>query len=239
VRRTTVKFRPPMLAMLLLTGACSSPPPDPEAAAFDDGPSVDPLVRFYDAPLSSVWAAAEEALVEEGVVLSRRRRGANRGVLVGHGGLDLRVKVRVRSQTAERTEAGVEILPRNTALAEMIQDRIGDKLSLGRAKAALFGETSLERTYRDDLSACMAAAEGACRALNLDVVHKHLAESRGRLEARDGSGRSARFTMRSTGGPSRRTEAVLTTDAAGDGGEKEFLLRIAREFERDLVRAEE
>jgi len=236
-----VIHRWPTVAMLLLTGACGSPAPapDPEASAFDDGPSVDAVVRRYVAPFSGVWTAAEEALEEEGVALSRRRRGETRGVLVGHGGLGLRVKVRIRSMEGDHVEAGVDILPRNPALAEMIQDRIGDKVSLAKAKANLFGETSMERTYRDDLEHCMAAAEGACRALNLEIVHKHLMETRGRLEARDDSGRSARFTLRSTGARGSGTEAVLTTDATADSGDKTFLLRIVREFERDLVRAGE
>ena len=225
--------------MVLLTGACGSSPPKPEADGLDDGVAVHQMTRRYDAPLAGVWRAAEDALVEEGVVIERRRRKETRAIVAGHGGLGLRVKVRIRSEAGGHTEAGVDIVPRNPALAEMILDRIGDKVSLGRAKADLFGETSLERTYSDDLKHCMAAAEEACRVLNLDIVHKHLLESRGRLEARDGSGRAARFTLRSVEGSERRTEAVLTTDATADGGEKDFLHRIVREFERKLIRAEE
>jgi hypothetical protein len=232
-----VTLRWPTL-LLLLAGACGSSPPEPEATTFDEGPFVDPLLRRYEAPLSGVWEAAEEALVEEGVVIDRHRRGKTRGVLVGYGGLGLRVKIRLRTVEEGRIEAGVDILPRDPTLAAMIQDRIGDKLSLHRAKAALFGETTLERTYRDDLERCMAAAEGACRALRLEIVHKHLERSRGRLEARDESGRSARLTLRSQG-IGQETEAVLTTEAASDGGEREFLLRIIREVERDLIRAQE
>jgi len=223
----------------LLTGACGSSAPEPEAAVFDEGPLVDPLLRRYEAPFSGVWAAAEEALVEEAVAIDRRRRGKTRGVLVGYGGLGLRVKIRIRSEEGGGVEAGVDILPRDPTLAAMIQDRIADKLSLDRAKADLFGQTSLERAYRDDLERCMAAAEGACRALHLDIVHKHLVDPRGRLEARDESGRSVRFTLRSAQGAGQGTEVVLTTEAAPDGGEKDFLLRIVREFERDLVRAGE
>ena len=225
--------------LLLLAGACGSSEPEPEAAAFDEGPAVDPLLRRYDAPFIGVWTAAEEALAEEGVAIDRRRRGRTRGVLMGYGGLGLRVKIRIRSEDGVSVEAGVDILPRDPTLAAMIQDRIGDKLSLDRAKAQLFGQTTLERTYRDDLERCMAAAEGACRALHLEIVHKHFADSRGRLEARDDSGRSARFTLRTAEGVGHGTETVLTTEAAPDGGEKEFLLRILREFERDLVRAGE
>ena len=225
--------------LLLLTGACGSSPQEPEAAAFEEGPFVDPLLRRYDAPLAGVWAAAEEALVEEGVVIDRRRRGTARGVLAGHGGLGLRVKIRLRSVEEGTIEAGVDILPRDPTLATMIQDRIGDKLSLRRAKADLFGQTTLERTYGEDLERCMAVAEGACRTLHLDIVHKHLEDSRGRLEARDESGRSARFTLRSARGVGQGTEVILTTEAATDGGEQEFLLRIIREVERDLIRAGE
>jgi hypothetical protein len=224
--------------LLLLAAACGSSRPEPEAAVFDEGPVVDPLVRRYDAPFSGVWAAAEEALVGEGVAIDRHRRGLTRGVLVGYGGLGLRVKIRIRSVEEGRIEAGVDILPRDPTLAAMLQDRISDKLSLHRAKAALLGQTSLERTYRDDLEHCMAAAEGACRALQLDIVYKHLEDSRGRLEGRDDSGRSARFTLRALEGIGHGTQAILSTEAPPDG-EKDFFLQVIREFERDLIRAGE
>lgn len=223
--------------LLCLTAACASPAPESDPAGFDDGPTLDPLVRRHDAPLSNVWAAAGETLEEEGIVLSRRRRGTSRGVLVGNSGIGLRVKVRLRSESGERTEVSVDILPPASSLAASIQDRIGDRLSLGKAKAEVFGRTSLERAYRDELDHCMAAAEQACRSLNLDIVYKHQTESRGRLEARDDSGRFARFTLRSAEGG--ETEAVLTTESAPNGGEEEFLLRVVREFERSLIPAAE
>jgi hypothetical protein len=237
VRIAAVTARWP--ALLLCLTACASPAPETDPAGFDDGPTVDPLVRRHDAPLSRVWTAAVETLEEEGIVLSRRRRGTSRGVLVGNSGMGLRVKVRLHSEIGERTEASVDILPPAPALAASIQDRIGDRLSLGKAKAAVFGRTSLERAYRDELDHCMAAAELACRSLNLDVVHKHQMETRGRLEARDESGRSARFTLRSAEGPGGGTEAVVTTESTPDGGEEEFLLRVVREFERSLIPAAE
>jgi hypothetical protein len=220
-------------------GACGSSEPEPEATSLEEGPVVDPLVRRFDAPFSGVWAAAEEALVEEGVAIDRRRRGTTRGVLVGYGGLSLRVKVRIRPEPGGRVEVGVDILPRDPTLATMIQDRIGDKLSLRRAKADLFGQTSLERAYRDDLEHCMSAAERACRSLNLDIVHKQILHSRGRLEARDDSGRTARFTLQTVPATGRGTEAVVTTEGTADSGEKALLDRIVREFERDLTRAGE
>jgi hypothetical protein len=149
------------------------------------------------------------------------------------------VKIRIRPETGGQVEVGVDILPRDPTLAAMVQDRIGDKLSLGRAKANLFGQSSLERVYRDDLDHCMSAAERACRSLNLDIVHKQVLHSRGRLEARDDSGRAARFTLKTVPAIGQGTEAVVTTEGASEGGEKDLLDRIVREFERDLVRARE
>lgn len=209
-------------SVVLLLGSCASEPVEEWVDEID--PMSSDVVR-YDLPLADVWAAAEEAVLEEDVAVERRILHHRGGRLVVRRVDGHRVKVSVRA-AGESTDSAVRVEPGSPSLAQMVQGRIGEKLSLKRARADLFGERTLELTPEADLGRCMDAAERACRAVGLDVVHRHLDESGGRLAARDASGRVVRITLRPA---DQSTGATLSTDASAD-----LLRSVRREFERQL-----
>lgn len=222
------------LGALLLLPSCEAAAPEPEDESFDSDPIVPAVERRYEIPLPEVWTAVEEAVAEEDVVIERRRRNERRGILAGRCHDGHRMKVSVRAHPGDGSQVAVTVDPPNRELAGMVQDRIGNKLSLRKARSDLFGERSDVRVLNADLRRGMEAAERTCRALGLEVVHKQLRESEGRLVARDGDGRAVRFTLQSADDPLLGTGSVLSTVAPA-----ELLRRVSREFERQLFPATE
>jgi hypothetical protein len=218
-----------ILGSLLALGSCGSGETDPDEDLLDAGEVVRSTERRYDLPLDDVWAAAEEA-VREDVAIERRRRSDRRGILIGRTIDGRRMKVVMRALPERGADVAVTVEPGSRDLVEMVQGRIGEKLSLRKARAELFGERTVEGAHAADLRRCLDAAERACQALDLEILHKHLGDSGGRLEARDPSGRKVRFALQPVDGRERETGAVLTAD----DGESELLRQVEREFTRQL-----
>lgn len=220
--------------MVLLLSACRAPEADPGDDGLDATPGVGAVEVRYEFGVSDVLKAAEEALAEEEVEVDRRRRNERRGVLAGRQLNGHRIKVLIRAFSENAADAAVTAEPGNRELAGIVQGRIGEKLSLKKARADLFGERSVESAHAAGLKRCMDAAEKACRALDLEIVHKKIEESGGLLEARDASGRAVRIRFQAGADADRETGAVLTTDGSAEGEESELLSKVRREFERQL-----
>lgn len=222
------------LAMVLLLSACGVPEADPDDDGLDATPGAGAVEVRYAFGMSDVLKAAEEVLTEEEVTVERRRRNERRGVLAGRQLNGHRIKVLIRTFSAGSADAAVTAEPGNRELAGFVQGRIGEKLSLQKARADLFGERSVESAHAADLKRCVEAAEMACRALDLEIVHKKLEESGALLEARDASGRAVRIRLKPGADPDHQTGSVLTTDGSAEGEESELLSKVRREFERQL-----
>lgn len=214
-------------AAVLMLCSCGS---EPVEETFDAGGGVHPSVQRYPMDVAAVWRAAEEVAAEDEVTIERRRRRGPGGFLLGRRVDGRRMRVAVRELPEGAAEAEVCLDPGNRELAGEVQVRIGEKLSLRKARSELFGERSVEGTYAADLNRCMEAAEKTCRALDLEVVHRQLEESGGLLEARDVAGRAVRIALKPSGARGA-TGSVLSVD----GGETDLLRRLRGEFDRQLT----
>jgi hypothetical protein len=128
------------------------------------------------------------------------------------------------------TRVHVIVSPPNGALATMIQGRIAERLSLRKAQAELFGETSAETVYDRPLETCVAAVEETCRALGLDIVRRMTLEAQVRIEARTAESRTMRFSLRRIGNRHLETAVMFTVERSPAG----TLDRLRQEFERHL-----
>ena len=124
----------------------------------------------------------------------------------------------------------VAVTPPNTTLAAMVQGRIGERLSLRKAQAELFGETSVETVYPRSLEASLAAAEQTCRSLDLEIVRRMTQEGHARVEGRDRRSRAIRFSFRRIGDGKSETAVMFTAEYA----EENVIEHLRREFERQL-----
>jgi hypothetical protein len=216
-----------LLAAIPAAPGCSgtSGGEDGEAAA-----AVRPDERRYELPAAQVWAATQSAVEEDGGAVELRRPASDGGEIVARRPEGARVQAIVTAVGPTAARASVAVTPPNTALAAMIQGRIGERLSLEKAQAELFGETSVETVYPRSLEASVAAAEQSCRSLDLEIVRRITQESHARVEGRDRSSRAIRFSFRRIGDGNSETAVMFTAESAGE----DAIEHLRREFERHL-----
>jgi len=225
--------------LFLLPAACAAPEPDAPSA---EGESVTGALadeQRYIVPVAEAMKAAEAALGSDEFKIERRRRDDCGGKLVARREDGRRVTVTIHAPERSVAEVAVYVEPADRGLVELLHRRIGEKLSLKKAKADLFGDSSLEVSYEIDLGTGMAAAERSCRTLALEVTLKREDRDRARLEARDGDGRPLRIGLRRTEAATAEIEVVLSTETRPGGGEMDFLRKVRRELERHLFPASE
>jgi hypothetical protein len=215
-------------AVVLLLCSCGSEPAEMDADAAED---PRPVLARYAVPVADAWNAAEDVVWEEDVSVERRRRGERRAELVVRRADGHRVRVVVRAQEGGGSEVSVGVRPASRSIAGLVQERIAGRLSLQKAQADLFGERAVETSWPADLRRCMEAAERACGALDLTIVHRQLEDAKGRIVARDASGRTFRIALQPSG--TRETGAVFTAEEESE----DLLKTFGREFGRQLFPA--
>ena len=227
-----VSRRATVLALGLL-GACSTEPEEERASARESAGSVLVLEQAYEASAADAWKAVEAALEGGDCTVERRRRDDCGGKIVARREDGHRVTVTIHAPERSAAEVTVIVDQGDRDLVDTIQRRIGEKLSLKKARSQLLGDTMLEASYGIDLGSALAAVERTCRAMSMEVEFLLRERERARLDARDRNGRPVRFALRQIDGDAPGTEVVVSTQETG-GGEKEFLRRVRRELEHHL-----
>jgi hypothetical protein len=218
------------LALLLaLPAACGFAAHDGAAGALEQG--IDD--HRYELAAAEVWTAAESILRQDDATLESRRRDGDDGAIVARLPNGNHATVTIAAIEPHATRVAVAVSPPSAALAGKIQGRIGERLSLRKAQAELFGEISVKTAYPRSLDACAAAAERTCRSLDLEIVGQFTREPLARVEARDRGSRPIRFSLRRIGERGEETVVTITAEAAW-GSDGESLESLRREFERHL-----
>lgn len=214
-------------ALLALLAACGSPARE-ESDALPADSYVDE--HRYELPAPQVWAAAQSAVAEDGAAIELRRASSDGGEILARRTEGARVQAIVTAVDPRASRAVVTVTPPNSTLAALIQGRIAERLSLQKARAELFGETSVETVYSRSLDECAAAVDETCRALDLDVVRRMALEGQIRVEARNRDARTIRFSLRRIGDSDGETAVLFTAERV----QQDELEELRREFERRL-----
>jgi hypothetical protein len=214
--------------LLALPAACGS------AGTSDDDDAGPVLMRpdehRYELPAAQVWTAAQSAVEEDGAIVEVRRPTSDGGEIAARRPEGSLIQATVIAVEPRATRVAVVVTPPNAELAAIVQGRIGERLSLRKAQAELFGETSVETVYPKTLEAAVEAAERTCRSLDYEIVRRMDHEGQARVEGRDGKSRAVRFSFRRIGDGSGETAVMFTTESAGE----DALEHLRREFERQL-----
>jgi hypothetical protein len=99
----------------------------------------------------------------------------------------------VRSLDEKHSDVSVRVDPGNRNMAEMIHERIADKVGLKEAKSAFFGGNSCEGTYPNSLDSCVKAAEDAARRLKLTVTNREIEDGAAIVDARESNSNPVQF----------------------------------------------
>lgn len=186
-----------ILGMLALSlGACSSSTKSSAGNQGDMGTGINTIDRQYARNAGDTWDAAVAALKHYDLTIESDNHDALGGEIRGHRAEGEKVRVRVRSLDDHNSDVTVRVEPGNRNMAEMIHDRIADKLGLKEAKSAFFGGNSSEGTYPITLDTAVKGAEDASGRLDLTVTNKQMTEGGAVVDARQTNSTPVQFKMK-------------------------------------------
>jgi len=221
-----------MAALVLALAACSSSDKASSTKQSDLGTGINTIDRQYGRSASDAWDAAVAAVKTYDITVESDAHDAMGGELRAHRGSGEKVVVRVKSLDDKNSNVSVRVEPGNRNMAEMIHEKIADKLGLKEAKSAFFGGNTCDGTYWNSMESCVKAAEDAARRLNMTVANKDAHEDRAMVDAREVNSNPVQFRMKKV------DKGVQVTFIAGrekNDAMKDLCYRMKTEFENALT----
>lgn len=228
-----------MLAVALAaTTACSSNHDGGSDSAMsrnDLGTGINTVQKKYAKPAPEVWDAAVSAVKSFDFTVDSDRHDKMGGEVVAHRAAGEKVSVKVRSMDLQNTDVAVRVDPGNRNMANLIHDKIAEKVGLPTSKAGSSGDYSLDGIYAADLNRCAAAAEVACRKSNLNVTNRELREKSAIVDAREGTN-AVRIQLDKSS--DTQTRVTFISGEVNGSDSKKVTSRLKAEFDRQIAAAE-
>jgi len=222
-----------LAGILVLLAACSHEGKSPSSKS-DWGTGLNTVERKYNKAASDTYDAALAAVKTYDLTIDRDRHDEMGGELVGHRADGSKVTVKVDALDKNNSRATVRVDPGDARLAQMIHEKMADKLGLGTAKAAFFGGNSQDFPYDADLKDGIAAAERAADSLGYTVIGKEVKEDWAQLDARAEDSTPVRIKVERV---NNREFPLKVTFIAGHGktdASKPLIVKMHDEFDRQI-----
>jgi len=220
-----------LAGILAFLAACSSEGKSPSSKS-DMGTGLNTIERKYSKPASDTYDAAVVAVKSFDLTIDSNRHDEMGGEVVGHRSDGRVVTVNVTAIDKNSSRAAVRVEPGDAKMAQMVQERMADKLGMGTAKPALMGGNSENFPYDADLKAGTDAAERAVQSLGWTVTGKEIKHDWARIDARDEHSNPVAFKIERV---NDRTLPLKVTFTAGKGMTDDSTAMIAQmhdEFDR-------
>ncbi|HLY76031.1 MAG TPA: DUF3568 family protein [Planctomycetota bacterium] len=221
-----------LAALCLGLAACSSSDKTSSTKQGDLGTGINTVDRQYGRSASETWAAAEAAVKTYDITVESDAHDAMGGEIRAHRASGEKVVVRVKSLDDKNANVSVRVEPGNRNMAEMIHEKIADKLGMKEAKSAFFGGNTCEGTYPHSLDACAKAAEDAARRLDMTVTSKEVHDEKAVVDARETNSNPVQFRMKKV------DKGVQVTFVAGrekNDAMRDLCYRMKTEFENSIA----
>jgi hypothetical protein len=169
-----------LATLALAMAACSSGDKTSASKQSDLGTGINTVDRQYVKSAPATWD----------------RHDAMGGEVLAHRAGGEKVTVRVKSLDEKNSDVSVRVEPGNRNMAEMIHEKIADKLGIKEAKSTFFGGNTAEGTYPHSLDSCVKAAEDAAKRLNLIVTNREIKDGAATVDARESNSTPVQFRMK-------------------------------------------
>lgn len=222
-----------LAGILSLLAACSQHGNSPSSKS-DLGTGLNTIDRKYAKTASETYDGALSAVKSLDLSVDLDRHDELGGEIVSRRADGHKVTVKVNAIDQANSKASVRVEPGDSTLAEMVQERIADKLGMGKAKAAFFGGNSEDALYQADLEACLGAAERTVKALDWIVTGRELNDTWAQLDARAPDSNPARFRMTHVDDRARKTKVTFIAGNGKTDTSKTMIARMREEFGRQI-----
>ena len=153
------------------------------------------------------------------------------GELVARRADGHRISIALSAGDKTSTRAAIRVEPGNRELAELVHERLADKLGMGEAKAAFLGGNTVDAVYPLDFPRALAAADRSARTLKFIVIGQEAKDDAAHLDARTADSTPVRFQMAAGTGAG----STKVTFIAGNGktdSSKTLIAQMKAEFDR-------
>jgi hypothetical protein len=222
-----------LAGILALLAACSSEGSSPSSKS-DYGTGLNTVERKYNKPAPDTYDAAVAAVKSFNLSIDSDRHDEMGGEVVGHRADGRKVTVKVSAVDKNNSRAAVRVEPGDAKLAQMVHEKMAQKLGMGAASPALMGGNSDKFPYDSDLQAGVEAAERAAKALGWTVTAKEVKSDSARIDVRDENSVPAQFKVERV---NDRVFPLNVTFVAGKGqtdDSKAMIARMHDEFDRQI-----
>jgi hypothetical protein len=221
-----------LMTVTLTLAACSAGDKTSDAKQNDLGTGINTVNRQYAKSALEIWDAATVAVKSYDLKLENDRHDTMGGEIQAHRANGDKVIVRVQSLDDQNSDVLVRVEPGNRNLAEMIHEKIADRLGLKVARSAFFGGNTCEGTYPNSLDACVNAAEEAARRLNLTVTNRDVRDGTAIVDARESNSNPVQFKMKRVG---EGTKVTFIAGREKTEATRDFASRMKSEFENSCT----
>ena len=195
---------------------------------------INTVTKTYSKPADETWRAILAVTKELDLRIDTDQHDALGGTMVAKRSNKDEVHVEARSIDSQNTSVSVMVDPGDKNLAQIIQDRVSDRLGLnvGAARASMAAGSQIDGTYDQKLDTCMAAADRALSALKLPGARREVHDTWARLETQHLDSIPVQIRMDRT--RKDQTFVVFTVGTGASDDNRTLALRLKSEFERQL-----
>lgn len=210
-------------AICALLGACG-------ARQRDLGTGINTVERHYARPADNVWDATVASLKGMDLAIARDRHDTLGGEVVARRADGSEVTATVKATDKDRTDVWVRVEPGDRNMADLIHERIAEKLGLGEAKSAFFGGNSVDANYRVDLASGITAAEQTFRGMAVRTTDKEVHATWIQLDGRTGDSVPVRIKLERS--DPNKTQATFIVGNSRSEDNLSLARRMKEEFDR-------
>lgn len=228
----SVAVLPVALAIGLLASCISIEKPAP---AKTGDPAVNTVERRYGKPVDTVWDAAVAAVKSCDLRIDTDRHDDLGGELVARRADGHRVSIALSAVDKNSSRAAIRVEPGNRELADLVHERLADKLGMGEAKAAFLGGNTADAVYSLDVPRALAAADRSAKALNFIVTGQEIRDDAAHLDARSSDSTPVRFKMTPAESPPGATAVTFIAGRGKTDTSKTLIAQMKTEFDRQAA----
>jgi len=223
----------PLVGFLALLGACAheeNSPPNKN----DGGSGQNTVEHKYARSASDTHDAAVASFRTFDLTIDRDRHDALGSEVLGHRAGGRQVTIKIDAIDAGSSSVSIRVEPGDTNMAQMLHEKVADKLGMGTATESFFSGNSESALYDSDLASCLNAAERTARALTWTVIRKELRDNAANLDARSSDSNPAKFKVARIDDQNNRTRVTFIAGNGRTATSKTMVSRMHEEFDRQL-----
>jgi hypothetical protein len=200
----------------------------------DTAATINTITKTYSKPADETWRAILTVAKDLDLKMGADKHDALGGSLVAKRSNSDEVHVEARSVDSQNTVVSVMVEPGDKNLAQIIQDRISDRLglSVGVSRSAAAAGSQVDGTYDQKLSACLGAAERAITGLKMGSPRREVHDTWARVDTEHMDSIPVQIRMERT--RKDQTFVVFTVGTGASDDNRTLAGRLKAEFERHL-----